>query len=328
MRIGPHDPAVRAVIIAEVGNNHEGDEATAVRMIDAAADAGADAVKFQAIVPERLVNGSQRERLAQLGRICLPLDAFARLAAAAHRRGVAFLCTPFCEEAVAALEPLVPAWKIASGDVDHEPLLRCCAATAKPVILSTGACDLAGVQRSVTFLRTHGASAVALLHCVLAYPAPEHAMNLRAIRTLEPLADAIGWSDHALGTDVAVAAVAAGARIVEKHFTLDKSRTTFRDHALSADPQDFRTMVDRIRAVERWLGDDRKHPTDAESGAAAARRGAYATRDLAAGTILREEDIAWLRPSTGVTPRDLRRLLAAPLTRAVAMHEAIPDPGV
>lgn len=327
MMIGPHDPAVRVVVIAEIGNNHEGDVSTAHRMIEAAAHAGADAVKFQAIVPEHLVTASQRDRIAQLHRLCLPLEAFAPLAATARSHGVAFLCTPFCEQAVKVLDPIVPAWKIASGDLDHEPLLRCCAATGKPVILSTGACDLHGVRRSVALLRAEGATAVALLHCVLAYPSPDEAMNLRAMSTLAPLADAVGWSDHALGIDVAVAAVAAGARIIEKHFTLDKTRTSFRDHALSADPQDLRTMIERVRAVERWLGSSTKGITDAESGAVAARRGAYAARDLPAGTVLAEHDIAWLRPSNGVTPRDLARLVGRPLPRAVMAHEPIPLPG-
>jgi len=326
MTIETLDPVSRVVVIAEIGNNHEGDEATAHRMIDAAVDAGADAVKFQAIVPERLVAASQRERRAQLARLCLPLDAFERLAATARARGAAFLCTPFCEEAVDALEPIVPAWKIASGDADHEPFLRRCAATAKPVILSTGACELEGVRRSVELLRRSGAPSVALLHCVLAYPAPDEAMNLRAIRALEPLADVVGWSDHALGIDVAVAAVAAGARIIEKHFTLDRTRTTFRDHALSADPADLRAMIERIRAVERWLGHGEKRAVDAEAGAAAARRGAYAARDLPAGTRLVESDIEWLRPANGLSPRDLGRLLGRPLSRAVAAHDPIPDP--
>jgi len=327
MKIGAHEPATRVLVIAEIGNNHEGDEATAHRMIGAAARAGADAVKFQAIVPTELVNASQRERLTQLGRLCLPFESFARLAATAKEDGMVFLCTPFSESAVPVLDPLVPAWKIASGDLDHEPLLQCCAATGKPVILSTGARTLAEVQRSVEILRSQGAPAVALLHCVLAYPAPDDSMNLRAIRALAASADAVGWSDHALGIEVAIAAVAAGARIIEKHFTLDKTCTTFRDHALSADPQDLRTMVDRIRLLERWLGSPEKRRTDIESGAAAAWRGAYARRDLPAGAMLRAEDIAWLRPSTGVTPRDLGRLLARPLARAVVVGEPIPDPG-
>lgn len=327
MKIGAHDLTERVFVIAEIGNNHEGDRDTAQRLIEAAALAGADAVKFQAIVPEQLVTLEQKDRLAQLNRICLPLDAFLALERTARDHGVTFLCTPFCEQAVDFLAPLVPAWKIASGDIDHEPLLARCAATRRPMILSTGACDVHDARRSVAFVRSCGSeeTAIALLHCVLAYPAPEHEVNLRAMRALEPIADAIGWSDHALGVDVAVTAVAAGARIIEKHFTLDSSRTTFRDHALSADPKTFRDMVDRIRAVERQLGDGVKRRVDAESGANAARRGAYAATALPAGHVLTAADIVWLRPAAAFTPRDAARLIGRSLTRDLNAHEPLPQ---
>jgi N-acetylneuraminate synthase/N,N'-diacetyllegionaminate synthase len=308
MRIGSHDLDARVLVVAEIGNNHEGSLDAAEEMIGQAAAAGADAVKFQTIVPERLVAPDQTERLAQLDRLCLKPSAFPRLKAAADAAGVLFLSTPFDLESASLLVPLVPAFKIASGDNNFFPLLEAVAASGKPVILSTGLADGQEVAAARACLdrawQARGlAGDLALLHCVASYPAPPEAANLAAIRTLAATGLTVGYSDHTLGIEAAVLSVALGARIVEKHFTLDKNRSAFRDHALSADPAELRAMTARIREAEILLGSGKKRPHPCEAPTAtAARRSATAAGDLPAGTRLGPGDILWVRPGGGISP--------------------------
>lgn len=324
MRIGPVDTDRQVLVIAEIGNNHEGDVALAERMIGLAADAGADAVKFQTIVPARLVSASDTARIAQLERFRLDAAAFARLAAAAADAGVVFLSTPFDVDSVRMLDPLVPAYKIASGDNTFAPLLRAVAATGKPVIVSAGMTTLDEAARARDTVRgvwkeTGADPGLALLHCVVSYPTPPEQANLRAINTLAQLGETVGYSDHTLGIDAAVLAVGLGARIVEKHFTVAKDHSDFRDHALSADPEELREMVRRIRAAEALLGTGRKAPQPAEAEASVkARRSVVAGRDLPAGWVLRPEDLDWVRPGGGVPPGGEDALIGRALRHSVA----------
>jgi sialic acid synthase SpsE len=226
------------------------------------------------------------------------------------------------------LEPLVDAFKIASGDNDFVALLERVARARKPVVISGGMAGLAELRRAVDVVRAawdgedHG---LAVLHCVSAYPAPREELNLRAIPLLaRELGCTVGYSDHALGIDAAVLAVAAGARIVEKHFTLDKSRDTFRDHQLSADPDDFAELVERVRAAEAVLGSPVKEVQPSERAtAAAARRSLVAARDLEPGHKLDAGDLAWLRPAGGLRPGEEASLLGRELVRAVRAGERL-----
>jgi N,N'-diacetyllegionaminate synthase len=308
IRIASHNLAERVLVVAEIGNNHEGDMQLAKEMIGAAADAGADVVKFQTIEPELLVGPEQRERLEQLERFRLPPGSWEQLSRVARGAGVEFMSTPFHLGAVAELDPLVPAFKVASGDNDFPDLLRAVASTAKPILLSTGLTNLAKVERSVALIQSVWdglgvAPGLVLLHCVVCYPtAPEEA-NLRAIRTLEALGHTLGYSDHTVGVSAAPLAVALGARVVEKHFTLSKTFSEFRDHALSADPPEMRELVDRIREAESLLGSGQKAVAPCEAAALpVVRRSAAAARHLPAGHRLAVEDIVWLRGIGGVRP--------------------------
>ena len=332
MRIGSHDTAKRVFIIAEVGNNHEGDFGRAREMVTTAAEAGADAVKFQTITPERLVSALQTERIAQLTRFCLSYDQFADLAQAAGKAGVLFLSTPFDLDAVRFLVPLVPAFKIASPDNTFFPLIKAVAATGKPVLLSAGLCDEPELAQSVAFLKqawSVGETAdvsdrLALLHCVSAYPTPDDQAGLRAILRLAEHGVTPGYSDHTLGIDAAVLSVALGARIVEKHFTLDKTREGFRDHRLSADPTDFAALVRRIRQAEAMLGAPRVccAPCE-ESGRVAYRRSIVAFADLPAGTVLEPGHLDWVRPGGGLAPGQEKALLGRSLSLAKLRGEQV-----
>jgi N,N'-diacetyllegionaminate synthase len=329
MRIGTFDTDRKVFIIAEIGNNHEGSYSRAEELIGRAAEAGADAVKFQTIVPELLVASELPERIAQLIRICLPLDDFARLKKAAEDAGVLFLSTPFDLTGVSVLSPLVAAYKISSADNNFFPLLEAVAATGKPVILSTGLADLAILKAAHDCIHRcwsaiDHAGDLAFLHCVSSYPTPHAEANLLAIRQLAEWDVTVGYSDHTLGIEAAVASVALGARIVEKHFTLDKYSSDFRDHQLSADPSELSDMVRRIRHCEIMLGSGKKQLMDCEASVAIqGRRSAFAALDLPEGSVLGGDDVLWQRPGGGIPPSRASDLVGRRLKRPLRRGERI-----
>jgi sialic acid synthase SpsE len=327
MKIGDRDLDRDVFVVAEVGNNHEGDYALAEELVRLAAQAGADAVKFQTIVPEKLVSPAETERVRQLRRFQLSYDQFTQLAGVAARHAILFLSTPFDLDSARFLDPLVPAFKIASGDNDFFPLLEIVARTGKPILLSVGLMDLEEVQRSKAFVeriwRGQGVRGeLALLHCVVSYPTPPEQANLLAIRELQALGVTAGYSDHTLGIEAAVLSVALGARIVEKHFTIAKGHSDFRDHQLSADPAELAELVRRVRAAARLLGDGRRRPQPAELAAAPrVRRSIVAGRDLTPGTVLGPDDLSWVRPAGGLPPGREAELLSKTLIRPVRRGE-------
>jgi sialic acid synthase SpsE len=312
-KIGDFDTARLVMIVAEIGNNHEGDFGSACELVDSAIESGVNAVKFQTIVPERLVMASETDRIAQLRRFSFSIDQFKQLAERAKKRGAMFFSTPFDLQTVSDLEPFVPAFKIASGDNDWPQFLQTVARTGKPIVLSTGILDLAGVRRAVDTLTQTWADAklghpgLCVLHCVSAYPCPEGEANLQAIRTIASLGVTVGYSDHTLGVDAAVYSVLLGARLIEKHFTLSHNQSAFRDHALSADPAQMTELVRRVRAAERLMGDGVKRVMASEQGSlVGARRGVAVTTDLPARHLLADNDMIWLRPRKDLNPADQR----------------------
>jgi N,N'-diacetyllegionaminate synthase len=330
VKIGSVDLDSEVLVVAEAGNNHEGDIGRAHELVRRAAEAGAHAIKFQTIVPERLVARSQPARLEQLRRFCLTYDQFAQLAETAARSRILFMSTPFDIESVRHLAPLVPAFKIASSDNNFFGLLEAVADTGKPVLLSTGLARTEDVKRSCAVLdaawRRRGATpGLVLLHCVSAYPTPVESANLLAIRSLErETGHAVGYSDHTLGIEAAVLSVALGARVIEKHFTLSKTQSDFRDHQLSADPAELAELVRRVKVARTALGDGIKRVMPEEHGVLqAARRSAVARRALAAGHVVTGDDVDWLRPAGGVPPDAGGSLIGRRLRNAVAAGEAI-----
>lgn len=324
MRIGPHDTDRTVVVIAEIGNNHEGDVDVALRLTDHAAEAGAHAVKLQAIDPVRLVRPEQGDRIAQLERFRLTPDEFARVSERARGHGMAFLCTPFDLGAVDWLEPLVDAYKIASGDNDLEALIDRCAQRGKPVIVSTGMGAVAAARRAAAIVARHGAP-FAALHCVSSYPTPPDAAHLATIPALSrELGGTVGYSDHTLGVEACALAVALGARILEKHVTLAHDFSDFRDHQLSADPGELRRLCERVAAAEALVGTVAGGVLAEEEGvAAAARRSICAARDLPAGHVLEPGDLTWLRPADGLAPGREGELLGRALRHPVAYGEVL-----
>jgi len=331
MRIANHDITERILIVAEIGNNHEGNFDVACRMVDAAADAGVDAVKFQTFQTHLFTSNADPARFERLKKFQLTQDQFAELAARARKHGLIWFSTPLDLVSAKFLEPLVDVFKVASGDNDFLPLIAQLAKTGKPLIISTGLADLAHVERIAAFARENGAEGhLAFLHCICAYPVPSAEVNLRAIPLLaERLGCPVGWSDHTMGPEACIAAAALGARILEKHFTLDKNFSAFRDHQLSADPAEMKLIVQSVRNVEQLLGVPEKRIQPSEEGnLKAARRSIAAASALATGHVLRAEDLIWVRPAIGLPPGQEQRLLARTLTRDVAAGEAITEADV
>lgn len=331
MKINSFDLDHDVLVIAEIGNNHEGDFTLAEEMLGRAAEAGAHAVKFQTFVPEHYQQAADSERLKRLGTFRLSDQSWAKLAAQAERAGVMFMSTPFDIASARLLAPLVPAFKISSGDNTFLALLESVADTAKPIILSCGLADLREIRQARATIENRWAAlgvdpGLALLHCVTAYPVPPEQANLAAIGTLRAAFPelTIGYSDHTLGNDAAIAAVALGARIVEKHFTLDKNLSDFRDHQLSATPDELAALVVRIAELRVMLGDGAKSMRSAEAALEpAVRRSIAAGRDLPVGHVLRWDDLTWVRPGSGLPPGAEKQVLGMRLTRALRLGEIL-----
>ena len=329
MQIGKHNTDDKVFLIAEIGNNHEGDFELAREMVQSAVEAGADAVKFQTIVPTRLVSHTDKKRIKQLARFQLTCDQFGELSRQAEACGIAFMSTPFDPEAVKFLAPLVPAFKIASGDNDFWPLIDLVVQTGKPLIISMGLGQAGNAKVLVDFVeasaRKHGISVpeIALLHCVVSYPTPLEQAGIAEIAQLARAGVTVGYSDHTMGIRVAELAVAAGARIIEKHFTIDKNQSDFRDHKLSADPEEFAALVRAIQEVETLLGEPTKLIKECEAtNENPMRRSIAANRNILVGETIRWEDLCWIRPRVGLKPGEEDLICGRKLIKAVANGEA------
>jgi N-acetylneuraminate synthase len=335
--IGPGQPVF---VIAEAGVNHNGDLKLARALIDVAVEAGADAVKFQTFQADRLVTheapkaeyqrrttGDSESQFEMLRHLELSADAHRELQSYCYERGVIFLSTPFDEEAVDLLDELgVPAFKISSGDLTNSPLLEHVASKGKPVILSTGMSELSELIEAVSVLNTAGCENPVLLHCVSNYPADPTEVNLRAMQTMRSAFDLpVGFSDHTEGIDVALAAAALGACVIEKHFTLDRTLPG-PDHRASLEPAELRELVRSIRRVETALGSGRKVPTASEiETAKVARRSLVAARDIPAGATLERDMVVMRRPGTGLSPAMLTTVLGRRVKQEISTGKILEE---
>jgi N,N'-diacetyllegionaminate synthase len=329
-RIGPGMPSF---IIAEAGVNHNGDLDLARQLVVTAAKAGADAVKFQTFRAEKLVSRSapkasyqidktrsDESQYQMLQRLELSPDMHVAVIESCRQAGILFLSTPFDEDSADLLERLgVPAFKIGSGDLTNLSLLRHVARKKKPMIVSTGMACLSEVEAALQAIVSEGNDEVVLLHCVSSYPAAPEDLNLRAMATMAAAFGVpVGYSDHSVGIEIALAAAALGATVIEKHITMDRNLPG-PDHTASLEPAELTAMVRGIRSVEAALGDGHKRPRASEkSTAEVARRSIIAATDLRQGTLLTAEQIAIQRPGTGLQPSMLPHLLGRRLRVDVA----------
>lgn len=330
MKIGNSDLSKNVFIIAEIGNNHEGSYTMAEDLIGLAAQAGVDAVKFQTFIPDKLVSEREEDRIKQLKKFQLSYDQFADLKKTADKVGVMFLSTPFDIESALFLNDLVPAFKIASGDNNFFPMIGEIAKTGKPIILSAGLTSFQQISKTKEFIEHIWDSndiktrELAILHCVVNYPTTANKANLLFIRELGKLGVTVGYSDHTIGINAAICAVGIGARIIEKHFTSSKEYSDFRDHKISADPDEMKLLVDSIREVSEMLGEGEKRILDVEKPLLQnVRRSIVAGSDLGKGTLIAMEHISWVRPGIGLPPGSERLILGKRLKKPVKKGDMI-----
>lgn len=327
-------------IIGEAGSNHNGSFEQALALIDVAADAGCDAVKFQVFKAKRLYPkaagrsdylGDERSIFDIIQAMELPEDWLPRLRARADQHNLAFIASPFHEEAVALLDPFVDAFKIASYELTHAPLLREVARRDKPVIMSTGASNLGEVREAVAILEAAGCDRLALMQCTAAYPTPPEAVNVRALVTLrDAFGIPSGLSDHSEHPEIApMAAAALGAALLEKHYTLSK-RLPGPDHAFAVEPDGLARLVAGVRAIERVVGSGDKTVHGVEDELRQfARRVLMTTKPVARGERFSRDNVDVLRRGKlvgGLEPKRLDELLAGVATRDLPaetpLHEA------
>lgn len=301
-------------VIAEAGVNHNGDLTRAIALVDVAADAHADAVKFQTFSAARLATrdapkaayqqeatNSAESQYEMLAKLELSADDHRALMRRCTEREIMFLSTPFDEHSADLLAELgVAAFKTPSGELNNLPYLEHVASFGKPTVVSTGMATLGEVEAAVGAM---GKTPIALLHCVSNYPATAEVVNLRAMETLaRAFRVPVGYSDHTLGLDVALASVALGACVLEKHFTLDRALPG-PDHRASLEPGELRALLVSIRTIESALGDGRKIPAASERATAdVARKSLVAAEDIAAGALLSDAHVVAMRPGTGLPP--------------------------
>lgn len=309
----------KVIIIAEAGVNHNGNYDLAVKMIHEAKRAGADYVKFQTAVPELVIStfapkaeyqkettGADESQLDMCRAIHLPLSDYVKLAAICKEEGIGFMSTPFDLVSIDVLEELdMDYYKIPSGEITNLPYLRKIASKHRPVIMSTGMCEMQEIADALAVLEAGGLTRdqITLLHCNTQYPTPFADVNLAAMHTIAAtFGTKVGYSDHTRGIEVPIAAVAMGAKVIEKHFTLDCNMEG-PDHKASLEPHQLKAMVDAIRNVEEAIGTAEKHATASETpNKEVARKSIVAARAITKGELLTEENITVKRPGNGISP--------------------------
>jgi len=330
MKIAEFDLEGKVLVVAEIGNNHEGNFEVARELVRRAAECGVGAVKFQTFKTEYFVSKSDVDRFNRLKSFELSYPQFEELSRQARSLGLLFISTPLDVASAEFLNRIVDAYKIASGDNNFYPLIESACKTGKPLIVSSGLSDLAQLTKTKRFVADQWRQReinqeLAILHCVSSYPVPPEQANLAAIPFLaRELGGVIGYSDHTIGIDACRIAVALGAQIIEKHFTLDKLYSDFRDHQLSADPPEMKRLVEQVRDVRSMLGKPEKEIQPCEAALQGLiRRSIVAAADFSAGHRLGSSDLIWLRPENGLPPGDEAQVVGRRLSRALAFGEPI-----
>ena len=328
----------KVCIIAEAGVNHNGDIVTAKKMVEVAQKAGVDYIKFQTFMPEKLVSryaekaeyqkettDAAESQLDMLRKLSLSEDEFVSLKKYCNEVGIGFISTPFDLESIDFLEKLdIDFWKIPSGEITNLPYLEKIATTKRKVILSTGMSDVQEIKDAVKVLENNGAPEIVLLHCNTQYPTPFEDVNLSAMETIARETNKeVGYSDHTKGIEVPIAAVAMGACVIEKHFTLDKNMDG-PDHKASLEPEELTQMVRAIRHIEKALGTGIKEPTASEIGNKnIARKSIVAACKIAKGEIFSETNITAKRPGNGISPMKWYEVIGKAAPRDFSEDELI-----
>lgn len=292
-------------IIAEIGVNHEGSYSKACELTKLAAISGADYVKFQSYTPEKFISSNDNVRFDRVSKFALTEAEFVKLKLLADKLGIKFLSTPVTEDWVGKLNPLCDAFKIASGDITFAPVIKAACDTGKLILMSTGGANIDEIDTAVELVKNNIGNdslkdRLILMHCVSAYPTPIEQANILAIPFLRDRYNIhVGYSNHVIGMDACLGAVALGAKVIEVHFTDCKEGREFRDHALSFDKADLTEFVVRARAISKSLGAYNKVVQPCEQEAVPLmRKGVVAARQIKAGTVITEQDLMYARPAT------------------------------
>ena len=319
----------KTFIIAEIGNNHEGDYQLAKKMVNLASKSGADAVKFQTYKTSFFINKNDKKRFKKLKSFELSYSQFKNLKKLANKLGLFFISTPFDLESANFLTKNSDIIKIDSSDNNFFKLIELVLKSKKPVIVSTGLANINEIKRVVLLakkvLKSKFKKNFALLHCVSAYPVESKYANLNSIKFLkEKFKCIIGYSDHTIGNEASLVAISLGAKIIEKHFTIDKKYSSFRDHQLSADFIDLKNIVDNSRKIELMLGKKNKIVQKNESkNVKEFRRSIVSRRDLKKGEKLTEKDIKYLRPGNGLNPNQIKKIINKVLKKNLQSDQVI-----
>jgi N,N'-diacetyllegionaminate synthase len=328
------------LIIGEAGVNHNGDIDIARKLIDVAVEAGVDMVKFQTFITEEGITGNAEKAEYQLSatdknetqfemikKLELDREAHEELIRHCNQKGIRFLSTAFDHPSIDLLHKLnIPLYKIPSGEITNLPYLRYIGKMGKPVILSTGMATLKEVEDAINILEESGTlrDEITVLHCNTSYPTPMEDVNLKSMLTIQDeLGVKIGYSDHTLGIEIPIASVAMGARVIEKHFTLDRNMEG-PDHQASLDPSELKAMVKAIRNIEKALGDGVKKPSSSEmKNKSVARKSIVAARNIQKGETFTKEHLAIKRPGTGISPMKWDEIIGKVAKKNFAGDEAI-----
>lgn len=324
-------------IIAEAGINHNGQLDLAKKLVDAAISAHADAIKFQTFTAEGVVTsstgiadyvrkniGKNMKQIDMLKKYELSHDEFIQIKEYCDKKDIIFLSTPHSFDAIDFLDDLVPAYKFGSGDLTNIPALEYAAKKGKPMILGTGMATLEEVQQAINAITSVGNTQIIVLHCTTNYPCLLKDVNLRAMNTMQQELDClVGYSDHTLGLLIPPLVVALGARILEKHFTLDKNQSG-PDHQASLEPHELTQMIRQIRDVEKTLGESEKKPTESEKTIMTmVRKSVIAAKNIRKGEVIQKEMLIIKRPGTGISPADIHKIIGKKTKQNIAMDEIL-----
>lgn len=332
--IGENKPCF---IIAEVGVNHNGDISIAKKLVDAAINAGADAIKFQTFKAEGVVTknidiapyakknlGKNSKQYDMIKKLELTYDEFKKLKKYCDKKNIIFLSTPHSFDAIDFLDGLIPAYKFGSGDLTNIPSLRYTAKKGKPIILGTGMSNIQEIKKAIDAIKSKGNNKIIVLHCTTNYPCKLDDVNLKAMITIKEKFDClVGYSDHTKGALVPIMAVAMGACTIEKHFTLDK-KMKGPDHKASMEPDEFKKMITEIRNAEKALGSPIKKPTDAEKTIIKfVRKSVVAKKDIKKGKIITKDSLLIKRPGTGLEPVYMDKIVGKKARRNITKDEVL-----
>lgn len=303
------------ITVAEIGVNHEGRFTYAKKLIKLASKTGVDAVKFQCYNPERYVSTSEIERFKRIKKFSLNRKQFKELSLLAKKNNLGFFATPITEDYVPFLNKICPVLKIASGDINFKPLIKECVKTNKPIIISTGMATIEEIRTTLSWIKTYGGqkylNKIILLQCVSAYPTPIEQANILSMKFLKrKFKTLVGYSNHVLGDEACLAAVALGASVIEVHFTDKKKNRKFHDHALSFEPKELKEFIIKAKKIKKSLGFFSKKRQSSEMPLIKiGRKGIIAKRNIKSGKKLNMNDIMYARPATHFSSLEIKKIL-------------------